>query len=127
MGDLKRPGASGRVYGDMPEEWAETMGAPSVKAPFCVVCGRASPLNQHHVVPRSRGSLWRDGKRLEAPTVTLCGMGNASGCHGAAHGMTLHLRYVDGWEWLRTDAPTSRRDALAMGGWRPIHEPQPWD
>lgn len=112
----------------MPGIYWPLMDGPTVKAPFCVVCGAARPLNQHHVVPRSRGELYRDGKKLEKPTLTLCGHGNASGCHGEAHAYRLHFRVNDGrWEFLRTDVPTRYEDALGMGGWAPIHEPQEWE
>lgn len=57
------------------------MGRPSVRRPYCAVCGRAGvPLNQHHVVRRGAGRLVAGGVEAEKPTVTLCGSGNASGC-----------------------------------------------
>ena len=45
-------------------------------------------------------------------------MGNASGCHGKLHSHTLHVRYIDGWQYLETSQPTKYQDALAMSGWR---------
>ena len=79
----------------------------------CPFCGRPAT-NRHHVVPRSQGG--HDG-----PTVAVCGMGNASGCHGALHAHRLHLR-PDGegwWEWLLTE-PMKDDAALSMPGWMPV-------
>lgn len=74
------------------------MEGPSVDAGRCVVCGAAWPLNRHHVVRRGAGRLWRDGREVPKPTLTLCGMGNASGCHALAHANRLHFRWVGRWE-----------------------------
>lgn len=111
----------------------------TVRADHCVVCGRNAPLNQHHVVRRSAGNLYRNGAKRPKPTLTLCGMGNASGCHGLAHSSRLHFRWVprnpsksdgvvlasdqatfDGghWEFLLADEPVKYQDALEMEGWR---------
>lgn len=84
--------------------------APSIRTPYCVFCGR-SATNQHHVVPRSQGGT-------DGATISVCGMGNASGCHGKLHSHTLHVRYTDAWEYLETPQPTKYQDALAMEGWR---------
>lgn len=106
--------------------WWPLMDGPSVRSDRCVVCGAYRPLEQHHVVRRSQGELYRDGKRLVKPTLTLCGMGNVEGlcgrplCHGLAHENKLHFRYTDRWEWLRTAEPTRYADALEMDGWQPI-------
>ena len=101
------------------------MGKPSVKADRCLVCGAASPLDQHHVVPRSAGKAYDgSGRELRKPTLTLCGPGNAGGCHGAAHDHRLHFRWAAGkdgggrWEALLTDEPTKYQDALEADGWR---------
>lgn len=113
------------------------MEGTSVTAPYCVVCGRTHPLNQHHVVRRGAGKLYRAGIEVPKPTLTLCGMGNASGCHGLAHQNRLHFRWVRAegrlsapyaygsghWEYLLTDVPTKYHRALEMDGWRPIHTP----
>lgn len=100
------------------------MGRPSVKADRCLVCGAASPLDQHHVVPRSAGKAYDEtGRELRKPTVTLCGPGNASGCHGLAHSHRLHFRWAEGkcneghWEFLLTPSPTKYQDALELDGW----------
>ena len=105
------------------------MDAPTVKLPCCAVCGRNWPLNDHHIVWRGWGNLLdAQGNRRPKPTVTLCGSGNTSGCHGRAHQLTLHFRYRDGrLEYLETDAPTAYVDALEMGGWEPLrNEEETW-
>lgn len=88
------------------------LSAPSIHTETCVFCGRRAT-NQHHVVFRSQGGG-------EGPTVSVCGMGNASGCHGLLHRRMLHLRYEGGWQFLRTGEPTKYQDALAMEGWRDL-------
>lgn len=103
----------------MPRLWRPLMDAPSVETPFCCACGRAWPLNRHHVVPRSKGELWREGRRLPKPTVVLCGSGNASGCHGKAHSGRLHFRCEGGrMQLLETRVPVRYEEALEMEGWR---------
>ena len=127
----------------LPEILRPLMEAPSIRLDRCAVCGRFSPLNQHHVVRRSAGRLYRAGVELPKPTVTLCGMGNvladADGrpyCHGLAHANRLHFRWVatgqpsGEWygttcagghlEYLLLDEPAAYADALGMDGWRPL-------
>lgn len=101
-------------------------GAP-VRLDRCAVCGRARPLNEHHVVRRGAGRLYRDGAEVEKPTITLCGVGNhltdASGarfCHGMAHHGLLHFRWIGEWEYLITVRPVKYQEALEMGGWRKL-------
>lgn len=127
------------------------MDAPSVTLDRCAVCGRHSPLNQHHMVRRGAGKIWRAGIEVPKPTITLCGLGNhladADGhpyCHGLAHANRLHFRWVreeamtgrrlalapgnydvklargGHIEYLLLDEPTSYADALEMDGWRPL-------
>lgn len=112
------------------------MEAESVVLPYCAVCGRSGPLNQHHIVWRSWGQMARDGRTVEKPTVTLCGFGsnlgsdgNAEYCHGKAHHRMLHFRNDRGrLEYLETDEPTKYADALALGGWEPLEvEPTGFD
>lgn len=88
------------------------MDAPSITTPICPFCGKPST-NRHHIVPRSQGG--HDG-----PTIDVCGMGNASGCHGLLHAHKLHLRYRDGWEYLETQEPVKYQTALSMDGWRSL-------
>lgn len=131
----------------LPEVLRPLMAAPSVRLGRCAVCGRASPLNQHHMVRRGAGALWRGGVELPKPTITLCGAGNlladADGrpyCHGLAHVNRLHFRWVasdavgggfgrygrmEGGEgghieYILLDEPTEYARALEMGGWRPL-------
>ena len=86
--------------------------APSIELPYCPFCGKKAT-NRHHIVPRSQGG--GDGA-----TVTVCGMGNASGCHGLLHDHKLHMRYTDHWEYFRSEEPVKFQDALEMDGWRPL-------
>lgn len=122
------------------------MRSPSVRLDHCAICGRPAPLNQHHVVFRSAGTLHKGGREMPKPTLTLCGHGNvlrdADGrywCHGLAHHRMLHFRWVPDerrgsyasespctrtggghLEYLRTEGPTSYEDALRMGGWKKV-------
>ena len=112
--------------------WWPLMGRPSVRLPYCPVCGRTRPLEQHHPVRRGAGKLYRDGVEVEKPTVTLCGFGSnlrdADGreyCHGLAHHNRLHFRWAEAdapegghWEYLRMDEPVDYLTALDMDGWR---------
>ena len=111
----------------LPRMWWSLMDAPSIRSEHCLVCGCYGRLEQHHVVYRSAGKLFRDGKEVEKPTLTLCGFGNnlyVNGrmtCHGAAHSGHLHFRYVDGeWQFLLVSTPMKHLEALAMEGWRPL-------
>lgn len=118
------------------------MDGATVRACRCVVCGASAPLNQHHVVRRSAGKLYRHGMEVPKPTLTLCGSGNASGCHGLAHAQMLHLRWVTSdepigtvqwqgsvttkgghWEYLRTAEPVKEFTAQQIAdGWRPVRK-----
>lgn len=93
------------------------MDAPSVESDRCAICGRSWPLNRHHMVPRSAGELFVDGRKRPKPTIVLCGSGNASGCHGKAHSGLLHFDYRDRLLYLLLDKPVKRLQALEMGGW----------
>lgn len=85
----------------LPEILRPLMLAPSITTPVCAICGRPAPLNQHHVVRRGAGKLYRMGYEVPKPTITLCGFGNALTdadgryyCHGLAHHQMLHFRWV---------------------------------
>lgn len=107
----------------MPEVYRPLMRLPSIRATRCVVCSKTWPLNQHHIAWRSWGELYEGGRRVEKPTVTLCGSGNASGCHGLAHQRMLHFRNNGGaCEFLRTEVPTRYERALEADGWRPVRD-----
>ena len=120
----------------LPEMWWPLMRSPSVRTPWCAVCGATGHLEQHHMVKRSAGQLVVHGHAVPHPTITLCGHGNASGCHGRAHAGLLHFRWVRedkiaGWfeyggprgghlECLELDVPADYLTALGMDGWRPL-------
>lgn len=96
------------------------------------------------MVFRSAGRLYRGGREVPKPTITLCGFGNnlrdADGryyCHGLAHHRMLHFRWVlaparfqedNGMaqmggghlEYIRTDGPTKYAEALEMQGWKKV-------
>ena len=124
----------------LPEYLRPLMEGTSVTTPCCAVCGRTDPLNQHHIVRRGAGKMYRSGVEVKKPTITLCGFGNnlsdADGrpyCHGLAHANRLHFRWVKEdvlankftrvhaagghWEFLKTDEPVKYWDALKMDGW----------
>ena len=93
---------------------ASMLDKPSIVTASCCVCGRPAT-NQHHVIIKGMGGT-RHEKRI--PTVSLCGLGNTSGCHKLAHAMRLHFRYTDTWEYIILPKPTNYADALEMEGWR---------
>lgn len=117
----------------LPEFLRPLMGKPSIKLSRCAVCGRISPIEQHHIVRRGAGKYFDErGHEVKKPTITLCGFGNnlsdADGnpyCHGLAHHNRLHFRWVDHkvmvcaghWEYLITDEPVDYLTALDMKGW----------
>lgn len=118
----------------LPEFLRPLMDGVSVKLDHCAICGRTYPLNQHHIVRRGAGKLYRDGREVPKPTITLCGSGNTGGCHGLAHQNKLHFRWVrkdehfnrpagqgaGHWEYILLDDPTPYLAALEMDGWRPL-------
>lgn len=79
------------------------LGKPTVKAPYCVVCGSTEKLEQHHPVKRSEGVWVRDGREVAKPTLTLCRK-----CHGKVHsrGGLLFFRWSDRktGDWVNGDA-----------------------
>lgn len=98
----------------MNEHQRSLMGRPDVKAVdgLCPFCLRPAT-NRHHVVPRSQGGA-------DGPLAEVCGLGNASGCHGLLHSMMLHLDWRGGWVYLITDEPTKDHVAMEMDGWEPV-------
>lgn len=119
----------------LPAMYQPMMGKPPVRMARCAVCGRTWPLEQHHVVFRSAGKMFVEGREIEKPTITLCGFGNnlqdADGreyCHGLAHHRRLYFRWVDDgaiacaghWEYIRLDEACDYLTALRMDGWRPL-------
>lgn len=102
------------------------IGKPSVLSERCALCGRPAS-NLHHVVPKGMGGA--DDSQI--PLIRLCGSGNASGCHGAAHSGHLHFAWDDengGWVYVITsnamkdDECWQRYKAMyaPLPGWREI-------
>lgn len=114
------------------ELYQPLMELPSMHEDKCVICGRTYPLEQHHPVFRSQGELYKDGRKVKKPTLTLCGIGNVlcdeNGtlyCHGAAHHRMLHFKNVGGaWAYLRTKDPMKYQRALELDGWQLIDRPR---
>ena len=104
----------------LPDILKPLMECPSVETQECAVCGRAYPLNRHHVVRRGAGKLFKDGREVSKPTIVLCGSGNTSGCHGLAHQNRLHFRNIGGrLAWKAFKEPTKYQEALQdTEGWR---------
>lgn len=84
---------------------------PSIETEMCPFCGRVAT-NRHHILPRGMGGT-KDIRRI--PTVTVCGMGNASGCHGRLHDHTLELDWDETTGWWRYRYPKAM-DAV----WKPV-------
>ena len=105
----------------LPEILRPLMEIESVKSDHCVICGRVRPLNNHHMVRRGAGRMYVDGRELEKPVITLCGIGNTCGCHGLAHANRLHFRNHDGvLEYIILPEPTKYQKALDMKGWSKV-------
>ena len=119
----------------LPAMYQPMMGKRSVRMARCAGCGRTWAREQHHVVFRSAGKMFVEGREIEKPTITLCGFGNnlqdADGreyCHGLAHHRRLYFRWVDDdviacaghWEYIRLDEACDYLTALRMDGWRPL-------
>ena len=103
----------------MPPIYRPLMQCPTIRMDWCPICGRTSPLEQHHLVWRSQGKLFKEGKELPKPTITLCGFGNNMPyCHGKVHNRLLHFKWDDGLWYLETEKPTSYLKALDMEGWK---------
>ena len=84
-------------------------------------------MEQHHMVWRSWGKMFREGKELPKPTITLCGFGNnLPYCHGKAHARMLHFKWDDGLWYLETDEPTPYLEALETDGWRMVGDFPDW-
>lgn len=81
------------------------LGKPSIESVLCPFCG-AVATNRHHIIPKGMGGT-KQAKRI--PTITVCGMGNASGCHAKLHSHELELDWQDGWMYRRNG-----------GDWQPL-------
>lgn len=98
------------------------MDKPSLRSPYCVFCGRRKQ-SEHHLVPRSQGGT-------KGPTVSVCGLGNESGCHGLLHAHRLHVNWSDElemWIFLHTQEPMKFHQALELDGWRPLRLRSIWE
>lgn len=103
----------------MNERQRRLMGRPSIEGELCAFCGRMAT-NRHHIVPRSAGGT-------KGPTVRVCGMGNASGCHKLLEDHVLHMDWDEAegcWVYIRTDEPMKDEKADMLDGWRPVRS---WD
>ena len=100
----------------MNEYQKHIMTMESIDTLLCPFCGQVAT-NKHHIVPRSQGG----GK---GPTVTVCGNGNTSGCHGDFHKHKLHLYVHEGrWVYYRSEEPVKFDKALAdVTGWRYLND-----
>ena len=76
---------------------AALMGMPDIHSFQCPICGRPTQ-NAHHIVPKGMGGgskkLVLNGIELLSPTIDVCGLGNASGCHGDFHAGRFSVRWV---------------------------------
>lgn len=107
------------------EQWLwPLMKGTTVKLSCCPICGKPAT-NMHHIVRRGDGELFgNDGRPRTKPKISLCGSGT-TGCHGLAHQLKLHFRWKDGaWEYLKTDEPVGRAEALELSGWKAIRMPE---
>lgn len=84
-----------KAWDSMPSDERKLLGLPSYVSPYCLCCGEKAT-NQHHVIQKGMGGRTKTIEKL-IPTVSLCGFGNASGCHGLAH--SGHLRIWHDGEW----------------------------
>lgn len=121
----------------LPAMYHELMLAPSITLDHCAICGKPAN-NKHHMVRRGAGELYRSGRKLKKPTITLCGSGT-TGCHGLAHQNKLNFRWVSPdlkklklntkpladiafcgghIEYILLDEPTDYLTALGMDGWK---------
>lgn len=50
----------------LPEYLRPLMDGVTVRTPYCAVCGRTYPLNQHHVVRRGAGKMYMGGRLVES-------------------------------------------------------------
>lgn len=123
--------------------WHPLMQAPSYISDRCFICGKRAT-NKHHMVKRSAGELYVDGRKLKKPEITLCGSG-CTGHHGMAHDSKLHFRWVPDilenkngaftqfyrvghLEYLITKHATKYQDAMQMDGWQRVRLPgEIWD
>ena len=118
----------------MPESTIDSLYLPlmqvkSIRLNHCAICGRPSPLEQHHIVFRSQGKLFDGDSEVEKPTITLCGFGNnlrdSSGryyCHGLAHHRMLHFRCGTNkeLEYVKTKSPCKYSEVIKTDEWKKV-------
>ena len=90
--------ASGMSY-----DKASLMGMPHILTDTCFICGRQTT-NKHHLTEKGLGNkfLTLHGHKLESALISVCGSGNASGCHGKFHAHKIKVR----WKWDSLEAAT---------------------
>lgn len=131
------------------------MGKPSILTSDgrCALCGRFPDwfvrVERHHIVRRSAGRMFFEGRELRKPEIMVCGLGNnlhdADGrmlCHGAIHHGYIHFRwhvthqsaselvncpipFLGYWEVLRVEEPCDYQTALGMDGWKRLEVARP--
>lgn len=87
------------------------LGKPSIETELCPFCGRLAT-NRHHIVPKGMGGTKSE---RDIPTVTVCGMGNAGGCHGRLHSRDIEMDWDDEARWW-----VYRRPHAMDASWRPV-------
>lgn len=105
----------------------DLFGMPHLLGDSCRICKRSAQ-NKHHLVPKGMGGANRifvlsthwGQFVLESPLISVCGMGNMSGCHKKFHD---HL-YEPEWVWDSKEARMSWTSGeLLSHGFVP-HDPQ---
>jgi hypothetical protein len=74
---------------------------------MCEICGTKRATEIHHRLHRSHG-----GKDTVTNLIHVCGWGNHTGCHGAAH--SDPKRYANGWA-VRSGGNPALRPVLYRG------------
>lgn len=94
-----------------PEERAARKAVRARSGGTCEVCGRAPATNYQHRKNKSQMGGWCPSNGLD-----VCGMGNATGCHGAIH-QNPRVAYERGWSVRSAHDPSRSPVWLAGRGW----------